>query len=376
MKCFFIILAVLLASISAFADGEPTRFVSGTGILVPTDSMHTQVLDQRITITLPKAFERKSDNITYKALGRAVIRAEYILHIPKDYGVYEPLRMDIGWLVADPFKIRTNNGKIDHVSTAIKFDGKSVAWNYIEYKQLTEPYTRNWLKQIDKLLESKPALKERVMAIRKEGESQETYWRETAGAGKLQNWMMENGFEIENKHDKEIIARGLLGWESKYNYSIGYDIQKALAWLDPSYEPVELNDVLSQRWSHSTLLLDPDTDLLIDVRDSLNQWWDFSLFRFPITIEPGKKHKLTVQYTQSMGRVDDWYGIVYLMEPARKWGRWEKTTIDIRVPNDWNMVAIRPKASIIETANGYTTHRISINGRPYENLFISGILKK
>ena len=185
----------------------------------------------------------------------------------------------------------------------------------------------------------------------------------------------ENGLGGKNDSETEVVAKGLLGLEPP-SYPLGHCTPQALHWLDPRYEPVSLRETLFERWSHSTLLLDPDVEQLVDVDNHIEPA-NFDIFHFPITLQRGRTHNLVVHYRQGLGTVsDEWYGIIYLMEPAKRWGNWHKTTRDIRVPTGWEKIAIRPTAQKVSSSDGYTTYRISMDRTPRENLYISGIPKK
>ena len=61
----------LAIAFPVLADGEPTAQLSDSGIIVPVDEHRTNVLDQRVTITLlaPKQASEQP----------AIVRAEYLL---------------------------------------------------------------------------------------------------------------------------------------------------------------------------------------------------------------------------------------------------------------------------------------------------------
>jgi len=344
------------------ADGEPTGRFAESGIVVPIDDTYVDVLDQKVFVTLPALTEVQPDGQPKPA----VIRVEYVLRrersLPDEKD--EPLTIQVGWPTSG-----VPLGEKGHLLCipAIKFDGKPVAYNFLSFDDLWNQYEQFWMARIDKLLGSKPALKERVL-----------YWRQTAAVGKLKGWMEQHGLGSESKRMTETIAAGLLGNtdDNARPSDQGYAIQTALTWLDPFYESIDLYKTLSERWGHKLLLLDPATEQLVDMdSDLLGHDPGFGIFRFPIALELNKEHHLVVQYGQFLGSAtgatEPWYGLLYLMEPARRWGGWHKTTIEIRVWTGWGRVAIRPPAKKISTTGGYDTYRILMRHRPYEDLWIS-----
>jgi hypothetical protein len=364
MRAFLICLAALgalAAARSVSADGEPTARLSDSGIIVPVDERGAHVLDQRVTITLPPPAGAWREP--------AVVRAEYVLFNEGR----NRLRISVGW----PTGGMRYEGGHPHprCRPAVKFDGKPLACELLSFNALANAYAAPWIERIVQLLESKPALKQQVTAVREEGARRGKPWLRGDGAHGLARWMRDNGLvaDLDSAH---ALAGGLLGVRP-YNHS-GADasfVQQALKWLDPAYQPINLYEILSERWGHEALLLDPNSGQLVDVRaDMLQHEPLFAVFRFSIALEPNSKHHLAVQYGQFLGGADffesPWYGLVYLMEPAKRWGRWERTAIEIRVPRGWQRVAIRPPADRTQTRGGYALYRILMR-RPYENLYVS-----
>ena len=162
------------------------------------------------------------------------------------------------------------------------------------------------------------------------------------------------------------------------NLSRASSEQNALKWLDPIYTPIDLDNTLHERWDYQSLLLDPWSEYLDDIEGStLGDIHDpyFGIIRFPITLEPMKKQTLIVDYLQDLSwtgktKNDSFCGLVYIMEPAQRWGIWEQTTIQIHIPTGMKKVAIRPRPSNITHSKKMTTYTIKM-GRPYENLYVS-----
>lgn len=356
------------------ADGEPTGRLAESGIVMPVNDTHVDVLDQKVFIKLPEP--RIPPDGQPKP---AVIRVEYVLRrersLPDEKD--EPLTIQVGWPASRGIPV----GEKGHLFCipAIKFDGKPVAYNLLSFDDLWYQYEQFWIARIDELLRSKPALRERVLAIRKECQGQGVYsWRPTAAVGELKRWMEQHGLGSESKRMTETIAAGLLGNtdDNARPSDQAYAIQTALTWLDPFYESIDLYETLSERWGHKLLLLDPATEQLVDMEsDLLGHDPGFGVFRFPIALELDKEHRLVVQYGQFLGSATGaagpFRGLLYLMEPAKRWGGWQKTTIEIRVPTGWHQVAIRPPGKKISTTGGYDTYRILMRHRPYEDLWIS-----
>ncbi|NIN64715.1 MAG: hypothetical protein GTO63_08445, partial [Anaerolineae bacterium] len=236
----------LLATTCPLCAGEPTGQFAESGIVVPIDDTHVDVLDQKVFITLPQPKVPPDGQPK-----PAVIRVEYVLHrepsLPDEKD--EPLTIQVGWPTSSGVPL----GERGHLLCipAIKFDGKPVAYNFLSFDDLWNEYEQLWMARIDKLLRWKPALKERVLC-----------WRQTAAVGKLKDWMEQHGLGSESKRMTETIAAGLLGNtdDNARPSDRGYAIQAALTWLDPFYESIDLYKTLSERWGHKLLVLDPATE--------------------------------------------------------------------------------------------------------------------
>ncbi len=390
-----VVLGVLLSACPLYANGEPTGEMSGSGIIVPIDGDSAYVRDQKITVTMPTVkgiFDLKpTDNYAQPA----IIRVEYTIENVK----HKPLQIMVGWPTSGYQYTAEIHSKLDPAyAPAIKLDGKPVGATLLTYADLADQYVKPWLAQIDKLLDSKPELKNQVEATCRDAVENakmlfdnaenrekdkdlaryEREWLEDAGAGRLGLWLTKNKIiPREGPFEGEFLAGGLLGViPSATGNSLEELVQNALKWLDPTYEPIDVYEILSERWGHEPVLLDPDTNQLMDMMGALLGWEpSFGVFRFPITLQPEKTHKLIVQYAQSLGGIyrgpGKWFGLMYIMEPAKRWAGWRKTTIEVRVPSEWAKVAIRPPTNKVGTSGGMDIYRVTIQGRPCENLFIS-----
>jgi hypothetical protein len=252
-----------------------------------------------------------------------------------------------------------------------------VGCNCLTFNDLAEEYVRPMLDRIAELVEARPALRDEVRRLQDERDAKGEQWRYWESAHQLADWLVQEKL-IDNSGPAYIVAMGLLGVapQAGSHERRDYWVQYALQWLDPTYQKVDVFGILSDRWGHDTRLLHPDTDQLVQVREgSPGGEPIFSVFRFSITLEPWRKHRLVAQYGQFLGGSEEddpaWAGLVYIMTPADRWGYWEKTTIEIKVPTGWKTVAIRPPAKKVATEGGLTTYRIAIPGRPCENLYVS-----
>jgi len=387
--CLCVIFGALLPGAVALADGEPTAEMSGTGIIVPVRSVYARVLDQRVSITLPRA----KDVVPPKHMPNdwedkpAVVRVEYLLQNAEQ----KPLNIQVGWPTSG-FRMkarpRVSGWRLSKASTpAIKLDGKPIPFNLVGGQELEDTENRAitsaGIPRIEKFLDAEPKLKEQVLAIRRKAESQRRSgdWLEGVGADELKRWMVQQKMLPGGQNWTRSVALGLLGYTrnpySSSNQPTPRYIQGALHWIDPGYEEVDVRRKLAERWGHREVLLNPSNGQLADISgNTMSGGTAFAVFRFPITLQPGKKHKLVIQYGSYLGWVgqsDPWYGMVYIMEPAKRWGPWEKTTIEVRVPPDWAEVAIRPPAKRVSASGGFQLYRIVMNQRPSEDLWISAI---
>jgi len=375
-KVYWCLFAVAMLSViynrPLMADGESAAFLANSGILVPVTEKHVQVLDQRVEVTLPSR--------------AAVRRDEQVAHIRVTYTFYNDSNESANLTVAWPTDGRAFDGdRPPHTEypVYIKLDGKPVPYNYLTYEALADQYVQPWLARIDALLADKPELKQQVTTLRSEnphirrvltvGDRNYHFDDATSYLGK---WMQIHGYLKENDHSAAFVAGGLLG---RYGNRREDAVQEALRWLDPTYSPIDVVDEISHRWSFHPILLSPEREWLIDASDYMIYPDEafaasFGIIRFPMTLEAQTKQTLIVDYQQYFGQVGrpvEFYGLVYIMEPARRWGRWDKTTIQVHAPDGWKKVAIRPGPSRVTKSKGLTTYTTEMPHRPYENLYVS-----
>ena len=363
---------LLLTPVVVRADGEPSGYLDNSGVIVPLDEEHARVLGQRIEITLPEP--SKPGAIPTPA----DVRVEYLLD---SWDKKKPLDINVAW---------PTGGMSGHIAKRhdpeypvdIKLDGKPVSFKMLRYEDLAAPYVSAWLKRIDDLLTKKPELKRRVLQMRRAHPIKDWTAMDSASFYKLRSptmqlgkWMVKQGLLRKGfyYHHPQSLAAGLLGFPSEEGGPRDWTVQDALQWLDPTHKRVNLREVFVERWGYGSVLLDPVKRRLVYVETTLGGPPDFAVIRFPIRLLPKKQHRLVVRYKQQLGgtRGEDWKGLAYLMEPARRWGRWEKTTMVIRAPLSWTDMVIRPHARSVGRDGKSETYRIDIEGRPYENLYIS-----
>ncbi|MBI3947895.1 MAG: hypothetical protein HY321_18390 [Armatimonadetes bacterium] len=363
-----LLLGCLIAPWSgALANGEASEELVNSGIIVPVDARGTHVLDQRVEITLPK------HSMEWRQL--AEIRVTYVL---RDDYAEKARKLMVAWPTGGiAHRTRTGPMPIGHAldcPVSIKQDGKPVGYKVLDFDDLAAPYIRGWLHQIDELLKSKPQLREQVLLARRAAARKPP----TGWAYALGQWMQKNHLLKPGDPDEEWLAAGLVGVLPDHEDGrLDRLVQRALKWLQPSYQRMDLYEVLVQRWGYRPLLLDPATERLHKVYYESHSPPDFGIIRFPVYLQPRKRHTLVVHYKQHLSWVDrppSWHGMAYLMEPAKRWGIWDKTTIVIRVPPGWKKVAIRPPARRTRGAHSESVYTITIRGfdaRPYEDLYIS-----
>lgn len=359
---------------TAMANGESAAFLTNSGILVPVTEGYVQVPDQRVEVTLPSR--------------AAVQRGEQVAHIRVTYTLYNDHTTPVNLTVAWPTDGRAfDRDRPPHTEypVYIKLDGSTVPYNYLTFEKLADQYVQPWLARIDALLADKPDLKQLVTTLRNEHPfkrreltvGDRTSYFDNA-AGYLGAWMQLHGYHKGDQFSASYLAGGLLGrWGNRREDAV----QGALRWLDPTHKFVDVVDEISQRWDFHPILLDPKREWLIDASYYMIYPDEafaasFGIIRFPISLEAQKKHRLIVDYQQYFGEVGrpvEFYGLVYIMEPARRWGFWSKTTIQVRVPEGWRKVAIRPRPSKVTHGKGATTYTIEMPHRPYENLYVSVI---
>ena len=388
--CSVLLVAAALLAISIlpiFADGESSVFLVNSGIIVPVTETHVQVPEQSVTITLPTPTADQE-------MAPAHIRVVYSLLNDSD----KPLDLTVAWPTGARSGEHPNPPQTTH-PVYIKLDDTPIASTFLDYFALAEQYIQPWMEQIDALLQEKPELRDKVLELRREtnfvpreltvAEHIETYQDAVSYLG---SWMDAHGYYIDNDiFTSEYISRGLLNKAPGIDSWHDRNVQAALKWLDPSYQQIDLYEAISQRWDYRPLLLDPNKEWLNDVSHGMiypdEAFADsFGIIRFPISLVANKKQTLIVDYQHSLslvghyvfnkkeeqsGYARDYYGLVYIMEPARRWGRWDKTTINICVPNGWKKVAIRPRPTRVSEAPGMKIYHIEMPHRPNENLYVS-----
>ncbi|MDO8684786.1 MAG: hypothetical protein Q7N50_15085 [Armatimonadota bacterium] len=371
---FFIAICLCCSSDTARTNGEPSGSLYNSGIIVPLTDKSVYVLDQRIDIILPKPGELT--NLDGEVEKPVDIRVEYLLCAQN---TKEPLAINVAWptggLVRD-----MRRGNVPEFPIDIKLDNKPVGFNFLRYNSLADPYVRVWLRRIDGMLDKKyPELQRRIQQARnkhqiKDWDKIDDYhlFKFQQTTSELGKWMIQQG--IINKkpyiYDPKPLVSGLIGLPIK-GAPRDRIAQSALKWLDPSYKIIQLDEVLADRWDYQPLLLHPIKKQLVFVNATVWGCPEFAIIRFPITLNPKEKHRLVVHYKDYLGSSEDWKGLTYIMKPARRWGRWEKTTITVKVPQAWKSIAIQPYATLKKYQNGYSIYRITIDGCPYENLYVS-----
>jgi hypothetical protein len=215
--------------------------------------------------------------------------------------------------------------------TAVKLDGAPVPAELRLYARLAEPRVADWILQIAQHLGSVPHM-----------------------------------YEPDNRAQL---------WRGRPDIAL----QKRLAELDPEYEPVNLHEELSEQWGHAELMLSPFNGQLGRSYD-MGGSGPFGAVVFPLVLEPGRAHTLVVHHKQLPGMDVDHYSghrtrfvaLRFVLTRARMWGQAPREiTIDVSVPEGWGKVAIRPPATKVVPAEGATTYRVRMSGRPLEELYIA-----
>jgi hypothetical protein len=370
--CCFVLTLWLTPSV-ATADGGPVAELPGTGIIVPVHLHDALLLDQIVTITIARDAEY------------AVIRAEYQLALGDD--VKKPLTVVVGWPSQGILRDGVNVGTGTRTETYprsipyIKLDGKPVAYHFLSADDLAAQYLAPMMQRRDQLLDSKPDLRAKVQETREQARGEGGDWLLDEGIDALAQWL--RAIKLVDVEASHIVARGLV--TARPSYDDGEAVERALAWLDPFYEVLDYQAVLSHRWGFEEVMLDAHTGRLTWGRCAWapHDLPDYALFRFPITLLPGKKHKLVVQYCQypyeyTSGPPSGW---TYLTESLRSWGLGNEGTIEVRVPvsSSTRRVAILPRARKVGVKDGYAVYRIARRSRldseaplqPFENVYVS-----
>ena len=101
---------------------------------------------------------------------------------------------------------------------------------------------------------------------------------------------------------------------------------------------------------------------------------DYAVFLFTVTLRPGRRHRLVVDYQQSAYShgSDPPIGLIHLLRPAAFWGgERESATYEIRVHKSYGRPTIRPPARQGRSAGEYRVYRFQMDHPPEENLFVS-----
>lgn len=354
------------------ADGGPVQISPRTGLMHFVHSHEATLAHKRVVLTLPK-----------EELGAAVVRAEYDLVLRERQ---TPLTVTVAWPISGGFGADTEGERVAY--PAVKFDGRPVAYSLLRFDQLAQPYLRPILERIDRALSAKPALAEKVRALRTACEQQKSQdargddawvrreWLRESGVPGLVAWMKANGYSAPGS-DLSQVARGLLlaGLRQRESFEYG-TIQCALSWFEPDYEPVDVEQLVIDQWGLEALGVDPRTGQRIE-NEIVGEAG--VVIRLPVILQPGRTHRLVVQYQQPMRTTASWtpLGLVYQMKPARAWaltdtprGYGQPAEIEIRVPREWGKVGVRPPAKRVGRRGGYTIYRITMDQPPLEDLYL------
>jgi hypothetical protein len=362
-------LAVLLMPGIALANGEPSSWLGEAGDLVPITETNIHVQAERLIIALPAAAE--------EGWHSATVRAEYTL-LAESSGS-EPVRAQIAFPVSS-FAVPSEHGESQkpEPTAYVKLDGRPIAVRFLTFSDLADPWVKEWQADIERRLREMPELRQQIAAVRAESNERGGLgWLCSEGVGNLAMWLQSHGGPPAGERPAgELIAGGLLGVRPYTGGGRVDCVQSALQWLNPKHERVDVHQLLSQRWDHEPLLLDPYTGQLHDPTDTGSP--AFGTFVFAIELERGVQHQLVVQYRQGMGYLNarggnHSEGLRYIMKTARRWGRWGATDVEIRVPPGWEQVATRPPATHVATEDSMRVYSIEMKHRPVEDLYVSGV---
>ncbi len=348
---------VVLLAVGAAHGGESHYWIGAAGVPSPLSQSYVEVTSVRVTITFaPRGC----------ATDEVLVRAEFELDCERNTELQD---VEVGFPVAYPYlyPMPLDSEYPTPPTAYVKLDGCPVPARFMFLCELAEPIVEEWLTEIDRLLEREPALREAVKAARVSGD-------EAALAGWLRGNLPEERFSTLRA---SYIAEGLLagpGCPSDYWYD--YRVEAALLWLDPDREGVNPYWELLEKWGHEVLLLDPRTEHLRDARD-LEPEPGLGAFVFPVRLDPGKTHTLVVQHRQRLGGTvhlgpPPFKGLRYNLTNARRWGRPERVSIEVRIPATWSKAAIRPAPSSTAREGGFRVYRMRM-ARPVEELYISAV---
>ncbi len=357
------VLLLLLFDVCAHA-GEDDSWVGGSGLPVPIKPTYSvEVTAARLQITFPSEITKYHGWVP-------TIRSEYDLKFESSKD--DPVLAEFGFPIVyqglrynhDPL----NDGDVPTVY--VKLDGEPVPARFLNFNDLARPLVEQWQEKIDRLLKEHPALEKEVMSTR--AAIQATGPRaEHPAIGDLYRWLRDHFAEEElPRHEIRSIVTGLLGISTDYPHRPDYTVQAALAWLDPDHEKMDMYEQLRQQLRVGFLLLNPANGQLLDARDITDRPV-FGAFQFQVSLAPNVQHKLVVQHQQRLGFHPGFYGLHYaLITPY--WGRWRKTSIEVRFPEGARSIAIRPPAGEVTQEDGMSVYRIEM-GRPVEDLYVSAL---
>jgi len=375
----WIVLALwIVSACRLWADGGPVTPLPGTDILIPVHVHEALLLDRHVTITLPKP----------QTTSVATIRTQYLLAV--DNAVKKPMLVDVGWPTQGIVYGMMNQATgqvVERVEPpyllTVTLDGKPVPCSLLSGDELAAQYLRPLMQRRDHLLSDKPELNDKVKEIRGQAPADHPEWLSEEGASALSQWMQQRKLVPTPEADK--IVAGLLA--VKPTYENGEALKRALGWLDPAlsgvYAALDYKAILADRWGFKEVMVDPRNGRLIwgGPLSAMGPGEDWGMFRFTITLLPGKRHKLVVQYGQAAynctSEAPDGWSV--LMESVRSWGLGAEGTTEIRVPRRVPRVAILPRAKKVRVAKGYTIYRIKrgatdagdADNLTHDNLYVS-----
>jgi len=368
------VVLMLLSSGMAWA-GENTSWSGEAGAPAPSTRAAVQVLSQSVVISLQSEGESKAP--------KAVIRVAYRLE--QSHSFYKPVTLNVVFPICASGIPSANDiaryGVPRPVAYA-KLDGVPLEVTFLSYADLARSAMEKWHARIDALLEGRPLLREQVMSIREDAAGSGDEWAKAVTTLRVWMWRnLDHGWSDE--HQAYLVARGLLAASlpgAAEQLREAPQVQKALGWLDPTGESKRLYEQLSEEWNHETLLLDARTGQLIDTRD-MSWEHDFGAFSFEVTLQPKTEHELVVQHRQGLGYVGMSFGgsgsspglvgLRYVLTHASKWSSWWTPTVEVRAPDTWEGIMVRPPATEVTRRDGLQIHRIQFRSRPVEEFYVS-----
>lgn len=347
--------------------------LSESGAPIPLTQWLAVVDRARLSVRLPQS--------TQPQVG-ATVRVEYELAAIKE-NVSQPVTLRLGFPInyPGPPSEMANSTQQPPTNIAIKWDGAPVAVRRLSFAELIAPTLQAWQKEIDRQLFLRPELMKEVTAVRATVQRDYNGAPDDASFQRLKGWLQENyntkGIPCDRLRG---IVYGLLGTTTRnLDEEDSWYLEEALAWLNPNYVPAHLLSATSHQWGHEGRFLDPYTSQL----KWADQGWSFGVCQFEVKLEPGRQHKLVVQYRQPLGYCgsggDGGYysqGLSYVLNQVERWGGWGGITVDIFIPKDWREVSIRPAAKLIGTEKGMAHYQLEISFPAAENLYLGVVAEK